>query len=385
MKKFLKKFKIIKYTLLFYKKFKFRNYFIKKQIINAKISDKIVSYKNFNLKKRNIKFKKKIKIILVFPDISWHNLLLNDFNIIADCFHFDYTKLGVTEEDLINPKKRIASREYISKKLYEYIKKITSNNKIDFIFFYYRGLEIKVDYLNKINKLKIPTINMCLDDKNSWEVDYYDNQYSGQKSICSYFHYYWTSSSTTYYWLKNNSVNAIFLPEGFSSHIYKPLSIRKEYDVVFVGSNYGFRENFINKLKKMGLKIRCFGSGWDKKLNTDEEINLIFNKSKIVLGMGGIGYNEEIMNLKGRDFDAPGSGAALYITSFNPDLALFFDIGKEILCYRNEIDLFDQINHYLQHYDEAEKIILAGRLKSLNYHRWVHRFAQIYDIINADK
>ena len=55
MKKFLKKFKIIKYTLLFYKKFKFRNYFIKKQIINAKISDKIVSYNNFNLKKQNKK------------------------------------------------------------------------------------------------------------------------------------------------------------------------------------------------------------------------------------------------------------------------------------------------------------------------------------------
>lgn len=51
--------------------------------------------------------------------------------------------------------------------------------------------------------------------------------------------------------------------------------------------------------------------------------------------MEGIGYSEILTNVKGRDFEAPGTGGGAYLTSFNPDLAQYLIIGEESLCYRH--------------------------------------------------
>jgi len=107
----------------------------------------------------------------------------------------------------------------------------------------------------------------------------------------------------------------------------------------------------------------------------------IFNRSCINLGMGGIGYSERLTNLKARDFEIPGTGGGVYVTSFNPDLAQHFIIGEEILCYRNREEMLELIRYYLARPDEAREIARRGRERCLREHRWLHRYQRVCKIL----
>lgn len=96
---------------------------------------------------------------------------------------------------------------------------------------------------------------------------------------------------------------------------------------------------------------------------------------------GGIGYSETLTNVKGRDFEIPGTGGGVYLTSFNPDLAQHFVVGREILCYRHRDELVELIDYYLAHPDEARSIADRGRARCLAEHRWLHRYQRVCEIL----
>ena len=81
--------------------------------------------------------------------------------------------------------------------------------------------------------------------------------------------------------------------------------------------------------------------------------------------MGGIGYLEGITNVKARDFEIPGTGGGVYLTSFNPDLARNFTVGEEILCYSNRDEMLELIRYYLAHPEEA-RAIYGARAEALS-------------------
>ena len=97
--------------------------------------------------------------------------------------------------------------------------------------------------------------------------------------------------------------------------------------------------------------------------------------------MGGIEYSEELTNLKGRDFEIPGTGGGVYLTSFNADLAQHFVIGEEILCYRGRDEMIELIRYYLAHRDEAAEIARRARERSLREHRWLHRYETMLRVL----
>lgn len=67
----------------------------------------------------------------------------------------------------------------------------------------------------------------------------------------------------------------------------------------------------------------------------------------------------------------------MYLTSFNPDLSLHFDVGREIVCYRSRDEMLELIRYYLSHPYEAKQIAQAGRKRCLREHRWLHRYLKI--------
>jgi spore maturation protein CgeB len=99
------------------------------------------------------------------------------------------------------------------------------------------------------------------------------------------------------------------------------------------------------------------------------------------LGLGGIGYSESLTNVKTRDFEIPGTGGGVYLTSFNPDLAQHLAVGREILCYRNRQELTELTRWCLHHRDEADAIAAAGRARCLREHRWLHRYLELCRIL----
>ena len=169
------------------------------------------------------------------------------------------------------------------------------------------------------------------------------------------------------------------MPEGFDNSHFHPRKGGKDIPVSFVGASYGFRQSVIRFLQDHGVDIQAYGKGWPGGFANDPVD--IFNRSVINLGMGGIGYSESLTNVKGRDFEIPGTGGGAYLTSFNADLAQHFVVGEEILCYRNRGEMLELIRYYLQHRDEAEKIAERARIRCLREHRWLHRYKRMAEIV----
>ena len=107
----------------------------------------------------------------------------------------------------------------------------------------------------------------------------------------------------------------------------------------------------------------------------------ISNRSRINLGHGGIGYSEELTNVKTRDFEIPGTGGGVYITTFSPDLARHFAIGTEIVCYRSREEAVELISYFSAHPEEADRIAAAARLRCIREHRWLHRYCRILELL----
>jgi spore maturation protein CgeB len=227
----------------------------------------------------------------------------------------------------------------------------------------------------------VPLVAMCLDDKQSWAGQPVGSQRPGMIDIARWFDIAWTSSSVATAWYLMESGNPVYLPEGFDASVYRPMAVDRDLDVSFIGDAYGFRPSFVAHLRQHGIPVSTFGGGWNTRRVWGEEQVTILNRSRINLGHGGIGYSEDLTNVKTRDFEVPGTGGGLYVTTFSPDLARHFVIGSEIVCYRSREDAVELINYFLARPEEAEQIAAAGRRRCLAEHRWVHRYRRILELL----
>ena len=69
---------------------------------------------------------------------------------------------------------------------------------------------------------------------------------------------------------------------------------------------------------------------------------------------------------------------ALYLTEDQPELAEYFDPGREVLTYTDRDDLLDKARYYLAHQEQAERIRRAGFAARAREHTWQHRFAELF-------
>ncbi len=191
----------------------------------------------------------------------------------------------------------------------------------------------------------------------------------------------WTSSTVATEWYLVEGSNPVYLPEGFDPSVYRPMKVDRDIPVSFIGEAYGFRQSFVGFLGKHQIPVTAFGGGWNTKPVWGADQVAIINRSRINLGHGGIGYSEELTNVKTRDFEIPGTGGGLYVTTFNPDLARHFVIGAEIVCYRSREEAVELINYFLARPDEADGIAAAARRRCIGEHRWFHRYRRILELL----
>ncbi len=96
--------------------------------------------------------------------------------------------------------------------------------------------------------------------------------------------------------------------------------------------------------------------------------------------MGGVGQTDQIKHLKGRDFEVPMSGA-VYLTGFNPELADYFDIGREVLCYGSRADCAESLSWILARPQLAEDIRTRARRRALAEHTWERRLGALLSLL----
>lgn len=138
----------------------------------------------------------------------------------------------------------------------------------------------------------------------------------------------------------------------------------------------------MHALRGAGISVVAYGKGWKNGKLPVDDVPQSFAQSKIILGVGTIGYCSDFYALKLRDFDAPMSGS-MYITSHNPDLLGLYDIGKEIITYKSIGDCIDKVQYYLKHDDERESIAQAGMLRARREHTWQKRIAMLFDLLRS--
>lgn len=174
----------------------------------------------------------------------------------------------------------------------------------------------------------------------------------------------------------NEGNKNVFYSSGIDTSFFKNLNIEKKYDVSFIGcpkTKATGRYELIKFLKDNGVKIKIFGWGWDKYpefkdiyggvLDSDKMVEVV-NQSKIHLNPTRNGYGK-CTDIKAKIFEA-GACKTFVLTEYFEDYKNLFKQGKELVMFKDKEELLKQVNYYLKHEDEREKIAENAYNKILN-------------------
>lgn len=300
-------------------------------------------------------------------------------------------------------------RDAMNKMLIETV----SKQEPDICFFSLFTDEIKKEIIREItNKSRTITFNWFADDH--WRFDNFSKYWA------SCFNWVTTTDSQAVEkYHKIGYKNVIKTQYACNHFLYRPLNLPKIYDITFIGQPHGNRKKIIEKIKKAGVNVNCWGKGWPKGRISQEKMINIFSQSKInlnftkssnpniVRSIGGIflhhlqrgnkkpirpenpcywidnlksRINRKRKQIKARNFEVPGCGAFL-ITEAADNFEDYYQDGKEVVIYQDMDDLIEKIRYYLEHDDEREKIAQAGYQRTIRNHTYEKRFEQIFKTI----
>lgn len=174
--------------------------------------------------------------------------------------------------------------------------------------------------------------------------------------------------------------NVLHMPFAASAkHHYYMGDIEKKYDVVIVGHAREERIELVDKLSEI-CKVGTYGSGWRESLGT---VNGIEHVKAINSGQMYLSFSKTVAgydNIKVGLFEAMACKQVV-ITSYMPELENYFEIGKEILCYKDEQELLHLVKFYLENPMERETIRNNAYRRFLNEHTYEKRWIPIVDKI----
>ncbi|WP_432694412.1 glycosyltransferase family protein (plasmid) [Priestia aryabhattai] len=182
--------------------------------------------------------------------------------------------------------------------------------------------------------------------------------------------------------LANNfSIPVCFFPFAMAKSIFNCSTDLKErkYDISFVGNN---ESGYYKKRRKVLKAIeKQFNNKYHLSFNSNVFLNELseqYGQTKIVINHTADG----IKSLNMRIFEGMSCGA-LVITDYVPGQEKLFIDNEHYIIYKNHRELLTQIDYYLNHLDEAQKIATAGYQHLLSKHTYSHRAYEIIEIIEA--
>jgi len=222
-------------------------------------------------------------------------------------------------------------------------------------------------------------VNVAMDDRHQFRGRRENGYWAGTLGLIGHIDLALTAAPECVRWYEQEGCPALYFPEASDPSIFRPMpELGKIHDVCFVGGRYGVREQVVNSLRRAGICVSTYGSGWEEGRISTNDVPRLFAQSKIVLGVGTIGHCDDFYALKLRDFDAPMSGSC-YLTHDNRDLRELYDVGTEITVYSTVDDCVEQVRSLLADDARRESIAIAGRARAIRDHTWVRRFSALFD------
>ncbi|PWT73899.1 MAG: hypothetical protein C5B60_07585 [Chloroflexi bacterium] len=317
--------------------------------------------------------KGQLHIFLAFPATNWELVLPRAFRVFGKVTVFEWRSLGF-EDGSTN---WLARRDVMNKVMLETFVKANSKCPIDAVVGYLSGYTTSPETLAAMVKRGAAVFNFSYDDKLHLTGGQDGGRYRGPAALAKAVDLSLTSSPESALGYAIHGGLALFHAEAADPLVHRPYNLPFEYDVTFIGANYGWRPHFIKRLGKFGVRVECFGDGWPNGPVKLEDMAKIYSCSRINLGFGGIGHSRRLVCLKGRDFEVPMSGG-LYLTQYNPELARVFNIGKEIVTYADERDCALKIKQLLEDEAGAALIRKAGYDRAIRDHTYEARWERVF-------
>ena len=195
------------------------------------------------------------------PDLGWHRELLLDLRSLGPVTVFDYVSMGFSWDEFWKADRAgLARRRAMNDIFFASLKTAHEARPVDWVFVYATGIEISAGSIRLVaEELGIPTVNMCLDDKQSWTGPFMGDHYGGQVGLASAFDLSWTSAGVACEWYVVEGGRPIYLPEGFNAAIYKPQQVVQDIPVSFIGGAYGYRPAVVDYLLRHGVPLQTLG------------------------------------------------------------------------------------------------------------------------------
>jgi len=248
----------------------------------------------------------------------------------------------------------------------------------DLVFLYLRGGLLSDETISMVRKAwPCPLVGMNLDDRVTfWNYNLFSSGDENYKAYAARFDLNLTNSLIASEWYRQYNLPFHYVAQG----VYHPVGMVEphlssfRYPLSFLGSMKLDRAAIINQLQTYELQVETFGGGWPNAKWVDNP-NDIYRSSQINLGIGSATIN--LATIKGRDFECPGVGGC-YLTSYNWELASWWEIGKEILCYRNIEEAVEIISYYRRRPEECLRIGQAAFRRAAREHTWERRFRKLF-------
>lgn len=305
----------------------------------------------------------------------------NGLAINYKAWYENFIKLGYKVEGLFYEEH---SKEDLQIEIIETARRI----KPDLVFFILQKDQVDINTLKALKEQGFFIVNFFGDDQ--WRFDKWSSKYAPYFSACITTDKF---SVDRYKSIGQNNIVRSQWASLESNVLYK--NIDYKYDVSFIGGVSSYRKWFVKKLSKKGIKVHCFGNGWDNGRVSYEQMEEIFSTSKINLNISNSanydiryllsnikiflnflrGEDKNISQTKARNFEIPVQGG-FELTEYVPSLEDYFDIGKEIACYKDIDEVTLLINNYLKHEEERESIKLLGVEKARREHTFKNRIIE---------
>ena len=188
---------------------------------------------------------------------------------------------------------------------------------------------------------------------------------------------------------KNNVEIVTWLPFAFNESLLPATNKSrntKDFDIIFAGFAYDERIAFFENIVNLGFKIKLIGNHWKKSklLNkkatlltniSPEELSKHYNNAKIGIN---INHEQSITGVNCRTFELCGFGL-FQLTDFRKDLINLYNIGEEVVVYKNMDDLENKVAYYLNNDAEREKIAIAGMTRTMKDHTYQKRMKYVIE------
>lgn len=271
----------------------------------------------------------------------------------------------------------LKDRKDFNCELFKRIKRIHQRQTIHLFFTCATGYTFFPETIEAINRLGIITCGYHMDDRLFFRGQKINGQWAGPASIAAAFDVCLTNSAASRIKYVVEGGRPFFWPAGANPETFKPLNRPQEFEVSFVGSDYGRRVDWILWLRKKGINVKAFGPGWQNGTVSTEEMVRIYASSRVNIGFSGVGYSMKETCLKGRDFEVPMCGA-VYLTCEQPDLHRVYEVGNEVVSYRSKEDCLAKIRYLLSDPERCDQIRRAARHRCYRDHTWEGRFQNLF-------